>query len=450
MGVKKAALTALLCVLAYAPPAAAQRFDTIFNGEVGGRRVVAVSIRGAYYIGDLIDDLRAYAAPDTTLIAYINHEAVSETEPLVVYVDGENVQFAQKPRTSTEPPTFGDMMEEAMIVDRGAKIGAICRDGTRTDRTNDGACSFNLGLDRWLYEAVARSDGDRVVAAICKDYRLVAGSGDRCGDSRDVLTPIYARLYSAPQPVDPAARAAEPEPPPPPPSEREATPLPEPDVLAPTVTDSSVAWTSRSNGRVGFEWTAALANPNARPVRALVTANLRDAAGEIVFSNERYVALGARARAEFSNDGTVAEETAMEGRRWTFDVVLTEDDAPLSAAELASVRMEVDPLVEEVRITNTSDGELDLNGWTLSSAVGGESFTFRFFRLGAGKSVTLTSGDGARSLLPEVYLWTSSEVWNDAGDAAELRDAEGRLRARTNPDGSAAALDGAAGRRAGH
>jgi len=85
----------------------------------------------------------------------------------------------------------------------------------------------------------------------------------------------------------------------------------------------------------------------------------------------------------------------------------------------------------------------------LESSVGGESFTFRFFKLGPGKTVTLTSGEGARSRLPEIYLWTASEVWADAGDVAELRDARGRLRARTYPDGTAASLDTADGKRAG-
>ncbi|MGD8328148.1 MAG: lamin tail domain-containing protein [Acidobacteriota bacterium] len=446
MSVKKVALAALLCALAFVPPAAAQDFKTIFNGEVGNRRVVAVSVPGTYPLGELIDDLRVYAAPNTTFLAYGDLEPVSETEPMVVYVDGENVAFTEKPPTSTVPPTFGDMMEGAMIVERGDKIGAICRDGSRTDRTNNGACSFNGGLDRWLYEGIARSDAERVVAAICNDYRLVAGDGERCGRS-EVLTPIRARVYTDPEPVDPATMTAEPEPAPP--SERAVAPLPEPDVVPPTVIDSRVAWTSRSNGRVGFTWTTDLTNPNEQPVRAKVTAHLRDAAGEIVFSNERFVVLAAGARGEFTNDGAVPEETAMQGQRWTFDVALSDEDAPLTAAELASVKLEVDPLVEEVHITNTSDAELDLNGWTLASMVGGESFTFRFFRLGAGKTVTLTSGEGARSLLPQVYLWTSREVWDDQGDAAELRDAQGRLRARTNPDGTSAALDGTSGRRAG-
>jgi hypothetical protein len=143
----------------------------------------------------------------------------------------------------------------------------------------------------------------------------------------------------------------------------------------------------------------------------------------------------------------VPEETALRGERWTFDVALAPDEVPLTATEMSVVEMVIDPLVEEVRITNTSDEVLDLNGWTLASTVGGETFTFRFFRLDAGKTVTLTSGEGARSLLPEVYLWTSREVWADDGDPAELRDQHGRLRARTHPDGTAAALDGSGGRR---
>jgi len=444
MNTKTAALAALLCVLAPASPAMAQDFDTIFNGAVGGRRVVAVSVHGAYDIGDLIDELRPYAAPDTTLIAYINHEAVSETEPLVVYVDGENVAFAERPRFSTESPTFAESLRASMNVERGARSGAICRDGTRTTRTSNGACSFNGGLDRWLYEGVARSDGEQVIAAICEDYRLVAGDGTRCGDV-DVLTPIYARVYADPEAVDPAELEETPEPPPP--NEREVAPLPEPEVVPPAVRDSRVDWTRRANGAVGFAWMTSLSNGNAQPVRAVVSARLLDADGEVIFTDERLVALDGGASGEFTDEGRVPEETALRGERWTFDVQLAPDEVPLTATEMSVVQMVVEPLIEEVRITNTSDATLDLNGWTLASTVGEESFTFRFFKLEAGKTVTLTSGDGARSLLPEVYLWTSREVWADDGDAAELRDQRGRLRARTHPDGTAAALDGAGGKR---
>lgn len=438
MGIERAVLSALLPALLLQSPAPAE-FPTIFSGTVGARHVVAVEVQGDYSIGDVIDELRPYAAPGTTLIAYANYKAVSETEPLVVYVDDENVHFAQNPKTSSRPPTFADAWQDATIVERGERSGAICRDGSRTEVTNNGACSFNGGLDRWLYEAVTTTDAHRVVAAICRDYRFVAGDGTRCGDA-DVLAQVLARAYP---PLElPAPPAEEPERQPEPPTVREVAPLPEPALVAPAVADSRVQWTERRNGEVGFEWTTWLANPNDQPVRARVTVNLRDAADEIVHSDARVVALDAGGHGEFTDRGTVAEEVAQRGRRWTFDVALTNDDVPLSDAELGGVEMVVDQLTEEARITNTGAADLDLNGWTLTSSAGGERFTFRFFKLRPGDSVTLTSGQGARSALPAIYLWTSSEVWADGADAAELRDARGRLRAHTNPDGSTAAVAG--------
>jgi hypothetical protein len=456
----RAVLTVLLCALACVPVAHAQEstppvdsqetadvehFDVIYNGAVGDQRIVAFAVNRAYYIGDLIDDMRPYATPETTLIAYINHEVVSEAEPAVVYVDGENVLFAENPRFSTEPPTFSDWMDRARIVDRGERNGAICRDGSTTEVTNNGACSFNGGVDRWTYEAVTTTDALRVIAAICEDYRLVAGEGERCGES-GVLAQIKARMYPqhTPAPAQPAEAEDEPEVP----TERPVAPLPEPALTPPTVKDSRVEWTDRHGGEVGFRWTTSLANPNPQPVRAVVTANLRDAEGEIIHTDERIIALEAGEEGEFTDDGAVGEELALQGRRWTFDVTLTDDDAPLTAIEASSVQLVVDPVAEEARITNISEEALDLHGWTLTSTVGGQSFTFRFFTLGPGETVTLTSGDGARSVLPEIYLWTSREVWVDQGDAAELRDAQGRLRARTNADGTAASLDGGIGRRA--
>lgn len=443
MSLRRLVLYALLCSWSYAPTAIAQELDTTFNGVVDGRRVVAFSVRGAYDVGALIDRLRPYAAAGVTVLAYPDDQTASETEPLVAYVDGENSFFAERPRSSSEPPTFADTMEAATIIERGERNGALCRDGTRTTSTSRGACNFYGGLETWLYEAVKTTDPDQVVAAICSDYRLVAGSGDRCGDA-GVLTPVMARLYPDYVPPEPTEDEAET----PSPTERPVAPLPEPALSAPGVSDSSVDWTVRSHGRVNFTWTAALSNANSQPVRAVVEVNLRDDQGEVIHTHERIVALDAGEQQEFTGQGSVPEDTALLGRRWTFDVALTDADVPLTAAELAAVGLVVDPLAEEARITNLGDEELDLNGWTLTSMVGGESFTFRFFTLGPGETVTLTSGEGARSLLPEVYLWTSSEVWADDGDAAELRDAEGRLRARTQSVGDPASQYPAGGRRA--
>lgn len=446
MSVSGAILSALLFALPYGSPASAQEFKIIFNGTVGEQRVVAVSVTGAYSLGDLIDKLRPYATPHTTLVAYINHEAVSQTEPLAVYVDGENILFAERPRFSTESPTFAESMESATVVTRGDRIGAICRDGSRTELTNNGACSFKGGLDRWLYSAVTTTVPVEVVAAICNDYRLVSGEGELCGED-EVLVQIKARPYS--QHIETVPQSEEPEVEPTVPTEVPVAPLPEPAIETPVLNSNEVEWTKRGNGQVEFVWEVSVANPNAERVRAVVSVHLRDAAGEIIHSDQRVIALAAGEEGSFFDEGTVDEDIAVQADRWTFDVALVTEDPPLDEEQAASVMLVIDPLVEEARITNTGETELDLHGWTLSSSVGGENFTFRFFKLGPGKTVTLTSGEGARSRLPEVYLWRSNDVWADDGDVAELHDAQGRLRARTNPDGSAAALGGGAGTRSG-
>ena len=434
MSLKRVVLSALLLVVVCAPEAFAQEFSTIFNGMVGERRVVAVSVSGAYYLGDLIDDLRPYATADMTLIAYVNHDAMSEAEPRVVYVDGELEAFAENPSFSTEAPTFADFMEAATRVERGDRNGALCRDGSSTELTHGGACSFNGGVDRWRYAAVTTTDALQVVAAICGDYRFVSGEGERCGES-EVLAPIKARLYTDAQPAPPAPEepgAGEEVP-----TEQPVAPLPSthPGLDIPAISATQVEWTERQNARVGFTWSAEVTNPNDERVRAVVAVRMRDGDGDIIHSDERIVALAPGQTTMVTDDGLVNDLVAARADRWTFDVAFADDDAR-DGDEPLNVMLIVDPLAEEARITNTGVEELDMHGWSLVSSVGNESFTFRFFKLDPGESVILTSGDSARSRLPEIYLWTSSEVWDDDGDVAELLDAAGRVRSRTNPDGS--------------
>jgi len=425
-----AAALASICL----PAAAAQELTTIFNGTAaisGGQRrqVVAVAVGAAFDVAALIDELRPYAGSNLTLLAYSDHESVSETEPVVVFVDGELARSLARPRRSTVPPTIAESTARATTIQRGSRIGAICSDGSRTTAIHSGACQFRGGVADWLYTAVATTHGNTVVSAICRDYRLVVGSGDRCG-SVDVLAQVKAVSYPAPTPA-------------PAPETRPSTgvpvaPLPDPSRVLPVIDRSDVAWTQRMNGEVGFSWSASVSNPSALPIRALVMVRLRGADGSIIHSAEHAVDLEGRAKAEFTDSGTVTEDEALAADRWTFDVAIAEDaaDEPAGEGEPVQVALSVDLQGEEVQLTNTGDRPIDLNGWSLVSQVGGETFTFRFFKLGAGKTVVLSSGASARSVLPEVYLWTTREIWDDAGDTAELRDPEGRVRARSNPGGS--------------
>jgi len=59
---------------------------------------------------------------------------------------------------------------------------------------------------------------------------------------------------------------------------------------------------------------------------------------------------------------------------------------------------------------------------------GNQVFTFpEGFRLGKGKTVTITSGPKAYEDSPSVLKWTFSTIWNNDGDPAELLDDKGRL-----------------------
>ena len=425
---------ALLC----SPEAAAQDFETIFNGttapEVRDRRhVVAVAVGSSFRLLPLIEELRKYAGPSLTLLVYSDHENASETEPVVVFVDGYLESFRDRPRSSMTAPTIAESTRLATSIERGDRIGAICTDGTRTTSTRAPACVLNGGVEHWFYTAVATTHGNIVVAAICTDYRLVSGTGGRCGRV-GVLAEVKAIDYSPP------SLAPDPDRDPTSPGVHVVAPLPEPSLQAPTIADSNVEWTERRNGNIGFAWSASVANPNAEPVDALVSLQLRDIDGEIILSAEKVVSVDGGATVDVSDNGTVTEEEARAADRWTFDVAIAEhDDENVSNQDVyepSDIEIIVDLEAETVRLTNTGDEQVDLNRWTLVSKNGGESFTFRFFKLPAGGTVVLSSGPGAISRLPETYLWTVSEIWSNGGDIAELRDADGRIRARTNADGS--------------
>ena len=440
---RKMAITLVLVTASLlSSPAIAQEFATLFNDTVDGRRLIAVATGRSFDLAAdlaaLIEELQVYAGRDITVLAYSDHETASEIEPVVVFVDGVLLSSTTEPGRSTTSPTIGESIKMATTTERGDHIGAICADGSRTTAVHDRACIFNDGVAERLYSAMAITDTGKVVGAICADHRLVSGEGGRCGNAK-VVARISAKTYPQPTPAPPEPVPAHPVAPLPPETEPAAASL-EP----PTIERSEVEWTVREAGKVGFVWSAAVANPNPVPIRAVAAVRLRDAAGAVIHSDEHELALGPGETLAFADEGSVAEEATVDADRWTFDVAFAAPEAraeeqlpSIPAADVAGrVILSVDLLTEEARITNAGSDELDLDRWSLVSLAGGESFTFRFFKLGAGESVVLTSGAGARSKLPEFYLWTARSIWEDAGDVGELRDAQGRVRARTNPDGS--------------
>jgi hypothetical protein len=86
----------------------------------------------------------------------------------------------------------------------------------------------------------------------------------------------------------------------------------------------------------------------------------------------------------------------------------------------------VDLAGEAVTITNTSSSNVALTGWKLVSVEGNQTYHFPSgFTLKAGSSVVVTSGPNAKESLPTYLKWTTSNIWNNTGDAAELYNASG-------------------------
>ena len=56
-----------------------------------------------------------------------------------------------------------------------------------------GSCRTRGGVGRSFYTTY--KDTNAVIACICKDYRLVAGLGELCGDRTQVLVRIRNREY---------------------------------------------------------------------------------------------------------------------------------------------------------------------------------------------------------------------------------------------------------------
>lgn len=96
-----------------------------------------------------------------------------------------------------------------------------------------------------------------------------------------------------------------------------------------------------------------------------------------------------------------------------------------------SIRIEhVDLVAEEVVLVNEGPQPVDLSGWVLISVVGNQRFRFPSGTLlEPGKRLVVRTGPKATGG-PGVLVWTRQYVWNNQGDPAELRDADGKLVSR--------------------
>ncbi len=170
-----------------AQPALCFEGVVIFRGETQDVQLLALSVP----TGSDPAPLRELAdrSGDVVLV-YQDHAKASSLEPLAIFAGPEAPIFNEAPQRSEKKPTVGDLVKAANVA--GPKrLGAVCGDGARVRPLGRSQliqmaamwreCSSRGGLGRW-YRTSTR-DTDAVVATICQDYRLVAGSGDGWGKS---------------------------------------------------------------------------------------------------------------------------------------------------------------------------------------------------------------------------------------------------------------------------
>ena len=105
-------------------------------------------------------------------------------------------------------------------------------------------------------------------------------------------------------------------------------------------------------------------------------------------------------------------------------------NAPSSAAGVEIINVEFNPpgddiVGEYVLLRNSGSKTIDLSGWELRDS-GGAVYIFSAFTLKAGAEVRIWTGSGADTA-SDLFWNRTQAVWNNDGDTATLRDANGKL-----------------------
>lgn len=105
---------------------------------------------------------------------------------------------------------------------------------------------------------------------------------------------------------------------------------------------------------------------------------------------------------------------------------------PITGGQTGNVVIDSLDLSGEVVVVHNMDSkDIDLTGWKLVSTEGNQTYNFPTgFVLGTGESVKIVSGRNATNNPPNQLLWTTSYIWNNAGDTAVLYDANGQELSR--------------------
>ncbi len=84
---------------------------------------------------------------------------------------------------------------------------------------------------------------------------------------------------------------------------------------------------------------------------------------------------------------------------------------------------------EYLEIENNGPGTQSMDGWQIVSVRGPQTYDFpNGITLGKGETLRVHSGPDAIDNPPNNLLWTTAYIWNNEGDKAELKDAQGVVR----------------------
>lgn len=167
------------------------QFDVFFHGTGDSLEFVAISLKKYYAESELQALPERYARQGVFVLAYVDVENISASEPLAIFANGKRTFYNSTINRSSSQRTIRHYIEASYI--NGGRVGAICSDGWLSSATGRGACSHHGGVAQWRYAQVRNPDA--IIATICGDRMLVAGGGERCSESAGIVINIRNRHY---------------------------------------------------------------------------------------------------------------------------------------------------------------------------------------------------------------------------------------------------------------
>ena len=113
----------------------------------------------------------------------------------------------------------------------------------------------------------------------------------------------------------------------------------------------------------------------------------------------------------------------INAKPWT-GIGATSSITPPKSGKVELVTKDVE--AEIVAIKNNGNEAVNLQGWQLISVEGNQVFNFPNMNVAPGKTIYVTSGSDAKSSSNSLE-WTKKQIWLNAGDAAQLKNAKGEI-----------------------